>query len=101
MDLQEQSELWANLAGGGRQGVSYDGLTTAKLDVDLDNAVGWADAEFLISAFDIHAHGPTRSLVGNLQIISNLEATPSVKLYDLCRAWATRRSATATAPRFG
>lgn len=82
-DLQEQSDLWANLIGGGRQGVSYNGLTTAKLDVDLDKALGWADAEFFVSAFDIHGHGPTRSLVGNLQIPSNIEATPSVKLYDL------------------
>jgi len=82
-DLQEQSELWASLIGGGRRGVSYNGLTTAKLDIDLDKAAGWTGAEFVVNAYDIHAHGPTRSLVGNLQIVSSIEAAPSVKLYDL------------------
>jgi porin len=82
-ELQEQSEVWANLTGGGRQGLSYDGLTTGKLSVDLDKVVGWTGAEFHVEADDIHGHGPTRSHVGNLQIVSSLEATPSVKLYSV------------------
>jgi porin len=81
--LHERSEVWADAIGGGHQGVSYDGLTIAKLDVDLDKMVGWPGAEFFASAFDVHDHGPTRSLVGNLQVVSNIEATPSIKLYDL------------------
>jgi len=81
--LHEESELWGDLTGGGRRGASYNGLTNAKLDIDLDKAVGWSGAEFLVNGFDIHGHGPTRSLVGNQQIVSNTEATPSVKLYDL------------------
>jgi carbohydrate-selective porin OprB len=81
--LYERSEVWANLTGGGHQGLSYNGLTEAKLDVDLEKAVGWTGAEFFVEAFNIHGHGPTRSSVGNLQIVSNIEATPSVKLYDL------------------
>src|SRR5215472_14229837 len=83
LGFQEQSELWANLRGGGHQGTSYNGLTTAKLDVDLSQAFGWHGAEFLAEAFDIHGPGPTRSLVGNQQIVSNIEAIPSIKLYDL------------------
>jgi porin len=86
--LQEQSEVWANLIGGGHRGTSYNGLTTASLDVDLDKSLGWKKARFFVSAFDIHGHGPTRSLVGNNQIISNIEATPSLKLYDL---WLEQR----------
>jgi porin len=81
--LNEQSEVWGDVMGGGRRGTSYDGLTEAKLDIDLAKAAGWSGAEFLVNAYDIHGHGPTRSLVGNLQIVSSLEATPSVKLYDL------------------
>src|SRR5438067_813168 len=45
-------------------------------------------ARFYASGFDIHGHGPTRSLVGNNQIVSNIEATPSLKLYDL---WLEQR----------
>jgi porin len=81
--VHEESEVWANLTGGGHQGVSYNGLTTAKLDLDLDKLFGWSGGEVLVEAFDIHGHGPSRSLVGNQQLVSNIEATPSVKLYDL------------------
>src|SRR6266853_7594 len=80
---QEQSEVWGNLTGGGRRATSYNGLTIAKLEVDLDKAVGWSGAEFVVSALDIHGHGPTQSLVGNRQIVSSIEATPSIKLSDL------------------
>lgn len=81
--LQEQSEVWANLRRGGRRGASYNGLTTASLDLDLEKTLGWKAARFFVSAYDIHGHGPSRSLVGNNQLVSNIEATPSVKLYDL------------------
>src|SRR6266567_6162725 len=81
--LQEQSEVWGNLTGGGRRATSYNGLTNAKLDIDLDKAVGWSGAEFFVNAFDIHGHGPTRSLVGNQQTVSSIEARPSIKLFDL------------------
>src|SRR5229473_2024953 len=81
--LQEQSEVWGNLTGGGRRATSYNGLTNAKLDIDLEKAVGWSGAEFFVNAFDIHGHGPTQSLVGNQQIVSSIEATPSIKLFNL------------------
>src|SRR5215469_13079924 len=81
--LHERSEIWANVSGGGKQGLSYNGLTTAKLDLDLDTLFGWSGGEAFASAFDIHGHGPSRSFVGNQQLISNIEATPSIKLYDL------------------
>jgi porin len=86
--LHERSEVWANVTGGGHQGLSYNGLTIAKLDVDLDAVFGWSGAEFFTSAFDIHGHGPSRSLVGNQQFISNIEGAPSIKLYDL---WLEQR----------
>ncbi|HWD59453.1 MAG TPA: carbohydrate porin [Stellaceae bacterium] len=81
--LQEESEVWANIVGGGHRGFSYDGRTTAKLDLDLDALLGWSGGAISVSAYDIHGHGPSRSLVGNQQLVSSLEATPSIKLYDL------------------
>jgi porin len=83
LGLSEQSEVWANLRGGRHAGTSYNGLTTASLDVDLEKALGWHGGHFYVSAFDIHGHGPTPALVGSLQAISSIEAAPSVKLYDL------------------
>src|SRR5438034_8787374 len=52
--LQEQSDGWANLAGGGKRGTSYNGLTTASLDLDLEKLLEWKKARFFVSAFDIH-----------------------------------------------
>jgi len=86
--LQEQSEVWANLTGGIRRGIAGDGLLTASLTGDLERMLGWVDAKFFASGFQIHGHGPTGSLVGNLQDVSNIEATNSAKLYDL---WLEQR----------
>jgi hypothetical protein len=63
--LHERSEVWADVSGGGHQGVSYNGLTIAKLNLDLDALFGWSGGELFTSAFDIHGHGPSRSFVGN------------------------------------
>jgi len=81
--LHERSEVWADVSGGGRQGLSYNGLTIAKLNVDLDAVMGWTGAQAFASGFDIHGHGPSRSFLGNQQLVSNIEAAPSIKLYDL------------------
>lgn len=81
--LQEQSEVWGNMTGGLRQGVVYDGLTTASLKLDLEKLVGWTGATFFVDAFQIHGRGPSGNLVGNLQIVSNIEATRDTKLYQL------------------
>jgi porin len=81
--VHEDSEVWAKITGPGQQSFSYNGLTTGKIDIDLEKLMEWEGAEFYVSAFDIHGHGPSRSFADNQQLISNIEATPSVKLYDL------------------
>lgn len=81
--LQEQGELWANLAGGARRGVVYTGLTTGSVTVDLEKLAGWSGATFFVNAYQIHGRGPSANLVGNFQAVSNLEATRDTKLYQL------------------
>jgi porin len=83
LQLQEQSEVWGNLSGGLRRGVVYDGLTTASVAVDLAKLANWTGATFFVSGYQIHGRGPSANLVGNLQLVSNLEATRDTKLYDL------------------
>lgn len=83
LGLQEQSEVWGNLAGGLRNGATYDGLTTASVKLDLQQLFGWEGATLFANAYQIHGRGPSQNLVGNLQTVSNLEATRSTKLYDL------------------
>lgn len=81
--LQEQSEVWANAAGGLRRGVVYTGLTTASLALDLDKLAGLTGATFFVNAFQIHGRGPSANLVGNIQLVSNIEATRDTKLYQM------------------
>lgn len=81
--LQEQAEVWGNLAGGIKQGAAYDGLTAASLCIDLDKAAGWKGARIFSSGYQIWGPGPTGELVGALQLVSSIEATPSTKLFDL------------------
>jgi porin len=81
--LQEQSEVWGNLMGGLRRGAVYDGLTTPSLLLDLNKLIGWSGATFFVNAFQIHGRGPSGNLVGNLQLVSNIEATRGTKLFDL------------------
>ena len=83
LGLQEQSEVWGNLFGGLRQGVVYDGLTTASVKLDLERLIGWSGATFFVDAYQIHGRGPSANLVGNLQLVSNIEATRDTKLYQL------------------
>ena len=83
LTLQQQSELWGNVFGGLERGVAYDGLLTGSIAVDLEKAVRWRGASLFVSGYQIEGVGPTVSLVGALQTISNLEAVASTKLYDL------------------
>ncbi|MGZ5889573.1 MAG: carbohydrate porin [Hyphomicrobium sp.] len=83
LTLEHEAETWSSGFGGLQRGSIYNGLTTASLTLDLDKLVAWHDAKLFVSGFDIQGHGPSTSLVGNLQLISNIEATPDVKLYDL------------------
>ena len=81
-EVNEQSEGWANLRGGIRTGVAYDGLTTPSLKLDLAKLMDWQGATFFVNANQIHGRGP-EMLVGSQQLVSSIEATPSTKLYDL------------------
>src|SRR5271165_5377371 len=81
--LEEQTEFWANVSGGIKQGATYNGLTTADLCIDLDKAVHWTGAKIFTYGFQIWGPGPTHDYVGALQLISSIEDTPSTKLYDL------------------
>jgi carbohydrate-selective porin OprB len=69
--LQQQSELWANAAGGLGQGGAAGGLLTASLAVDLDKAIGWPGGNLFAGGFEVpggrvrasHDPGGPRSLL--------------------------------------
>ena len=83
LSLQDAGEVWANLQGGLRKGVVFDGLASASINVNLDTALHWTGASLFASAYQIHGRGPTPNLIGSLQPVSDLEATRSTRLYNL------------------
>lgn len=85
--LSEQAEVWSNLRGGRRTGVTANGLMTLSVHADLGGLAGLDGWYLYGSVFQIHGRGITQDLVGNLQVVSNIEATRSTKLYNL---WVTK-----------
>jgi len=53
------------------------------MGVDLEKALGWGGARFYINGFQIHGRGPAANLVGNAQLVNNIEASRDTKLYQL------------------
>ena len=86
--VQEQAEVWTNQAGGRRRGVTANGLLTLSMNADLGALAGLDGWRLYGSVFQIHGRGISGDLVGNLQTISNIEATRATKLYNL---WVTKK----------
>lgn len=77
-------ETLANASGGVKRGAIYDGRLEVVATVDLDKTLGWTGATFHANAYWTHNHGLSASaLGGNLMTVSNIEATPSIRLFDL------------------
>ena len=85
--LQEQAEVWSNLYGGRNRGTIANGLLTGTVNADLGGLMGFDGWNLYGSVFQIHGRSVGNDLVGNLQTVSNIDATRATKLYNL---WVTR-----------
>lgn len=81
--LNYTTELLANVHGGIRRGAVGDGLFQPQLDADLEKLLGWTGAKFRASGIMTHGPSITENYVGNLATISNIEAGPVARLYEL------------------
>jgi porin len=69
--------------GGIEQGGKYDGLLTLYLNADLKKMGLWKGLCLSTSAFQIHGNSITADNIGSLMPVSNLEATPATRLFEL------------------
>jgi porin len=77
-------EVLGNPAGGTRNKATYDGRLELVATVDLEKTLGWSGATFHTNAYWTHGSGLSHAaLGGNLMTVSNIEATPSIRLFDL------------------
>jgi porin len=75
-------EVVTNAVGGVSQGTTYMAKATLSLDADLDKLMGMEGWSFHTSGIGMHGRGPSY-LTGDAQWTSNIEATPSSRLYDM------------------
>ena len=76
-------DLLNNVSGGISRGTTYGGRLEVGMQADLEKLVGWSGALFNVSAYAIHGRGMTADHLGNLLAVSNIEATPTVRLFEL------------------
>jgi porin len=81
--LSETSEVKGNVSGGIRQGAAYDGLTTMGLQLDTQQAFGWAGGTVNASALQIHGRALSSNYLNSLQTASGIEAERATRLWEL------------------
>ena len=77
------AETYRNLRGGLRRGSTGLTLLDLDVDVDLDTFIGWKGATAHATVYQIQGSGTSRSRVGNLMTISEIEALPASRLSEL------------------
>ncbi len=76
-------ETLGNLDSGMRQGAVVEGRLELFANVDMAKALGLSGLIFHANAYQIHGEGLTSHYLGNLITVSNIEAPPSTRLFDL------------------
>lgn len=80
--LSETSEVLANVSGGIRHGIIYEGLTDAALQFDLRTKYEWPGV-FYVRGLQIHGRGLSENYLDNLNTASSIEATRATRLFEL------------------
>jgi porin len=84
LDLSYIGETFGVVSGGVKRGAIYEGQAAIGVGVDLEKLAGWPGAKIYANALQIHGRGASRTLLGgNLMTVSNIEALPSTRLFNL------------------
>lgn len=83
LDLSCTLDVLANVSGGTRRGADALGSVDLALEADLGTLVGWSGAQLFLYGLGT-AGGDPSDRVGDLQIVDNVEAFDTWKLYE---AW--------------
>ena len=76
-------EGFGNLSGGILRGAAYEGLLKLTLQLDLEMIVHWGGATVYASALYPHGNGLSRQFTGDFNILSNIDAYNSFRLFEL------------------
>ena len=76
-------EILGNPSGGLRQGAIYEGRLNLAIDLDLAKIAALNGLTFHANIFQIHGDGLSRNYIGNLMLVSSLEALATTRLYEM------------------
>src|SRR5271155_41345 len=77
------AETLSNPTGGIRQLTIYQGLLDVSLNLGLEKLARGPDATFFIDGYWISGRGLSGNAVGNLLVVSSIEALASTRLHDM------------------
>ena len=76
-------DLINNLSGGIKTGSSYLGMANLRLGFDTEKAGLWNGGQFYVNAANTHGATPSADMLGDMQVISNIEAGNHSYLQEL------------------
>jgi porin len=71
-----------NFRGGIKKGFTYIGMEELSLTLNTEPAKLWKGGTLFIHGLNLHGNGPTAKYVGDLQVMSNIEAGDFTSLYE-------------------
>lgn len=81
-------ETLGNVSGGIRRGVAYQGRLDMQLDVDFEKLAGVPGLSAHANAYQIHGRGLSGCCLGNVLVVSGIEARATTRLYE---AWVEQK----------
>jgi porin len=81
-------DVLGNVSGGVAQNTHYAGLLEVYTDVDLETLSGWRGLSLHASVYQIHGTSISGENLATLAAVSNIEAYPSTRLFEL---WLEQR----------
>jgi porin len=76
-------DLWRNTTGGLRTGSAYLGNANVSVTVDGERSLGLEGTSLYVDVQSIHGQGVSSRLVGDAQVLSNIEAQSQLRLYEM------------------
>jgi porin len=76
-------DAFDNPFGGVKQGPGYDSRFAVIMDGDLEKLAGWSGAKVHASVHSIFGNQFSGANLDNLMLVSNVEAPPTVRLFNL------------------
>lgn len=83
LNASYKGDFVSNLSGGIQTGSNYLGLADLFLYFDTENAGLWSGGKFLVHGANTHGGEPSANLIGDFQVVDNIEAGDHTFLYEL------------------